>query len=386
MLQTPTCATFPLVTVVIPAYNAAATIETTLLSVMGQTHRSLEIIVVDDGSTDGAAGIVTRLARQDPRIRLLQQPSSGLSAARNLGIRASSGEYIANIDADDVWSRKNIEKQIAAIRNAPFDAKAAYGWSLGIDADNDLNGRFYMSFLEGRMFPALVYKFFVFNASSSLVHRTCFETLGGYDTRYNEEKAQGCEDWDLHLRLAKHYHFALAPSFLTGYRQTGANMSSNDAAMARSYHITMDKVRKESPDIPKRVFRWSFSNFTLYLALNRSRAGDFYAVWKWLAKALVNDPWMTIMRHDFHILLIRSFADVFVQYVSQWFAGRKMSLTQMENRLFQKQTDATTSRIVRRIHIYRRLPAQRWERRRINKLLAGQQQTVKCSNGGGKSR
>lgn len=374
MPQPPTCPESPRITVVIPAYNAARYIETTLRSVMGQTHENLEIVVVNDGSTDNTADIVTRLAAKDPRIRLLQQPNKGLSAARNLGIKTASGEYIANIDADDVWSRKNIERQLAALQNAPFDAKVAYAWSLGIDEANRLNGRFLMSLIEGQVFPALVYQFFISNASSSLIHRTCFETLGGYGTRYREENAQGCEDWDLHLRFAKHYGFTVAPSFLIGYRQTPRNMSSNDAMMARSYHITMKNARKACPGISERVFRWSFANFTLYLAQRCSRDGDFRVSRKWLLKAFQKDPWMTLIRHDFHIILIRSLLDGFFQCRTQRISDRKGAYAWMKKKFALKEPGNIASVILRHIHIYHRLPAQRWERRRLKKLLTGKWQ------------
>ncbi len=342
MNHPPAAPASPLVTVVIPAYNAADYIEWTLLSVIRQTCRDLEIIVVDDGSTDETATLVSAFARKDPRIRLIQQPNGGLAAARNTGIRAAAGEYIANIDADDVWHSTCLERKLAAIRNAAFEAKVAYGWSLGIDGENRLNGRFYVSFLEGRMFEALIYKFFLFNASSSLIHRSCFEAFGLYDTRYHREKAQGCEDWDLHLRLARHYPFVLAPSFLTGYRQTMTNMSSNDVTMARSYQITMDKARRHSPDLPERVFRWSLANFTMYLAFIRSQAGDFGAAWKWLMKALVSDPFMTVIRHDFHVIFLRTLMDAFIQSFSRWVAGRRVTLAQMENRLSREPNGAPT--------------------------------------------
>jgi glycosyltransferase involved in cell wall biosynthesis len=377
MNHLPVCPESPLVTVVIPAYNASGFIESTLVSVIRQTYRNLEVIVVDDGSTDKTAAIVSAFARKDQRIRLVQQPNSGLAAARNTGIRAAAGDYIANIHADDVWHSTCVERKLAAIGNAPFEAKVAYGWSLGIDGQNCLNGRFCMPFLEGRVFLALVYRFFLCNASSSLIHRTCFETFGLYDTRYHREKAQGCEDWDLHLRFAKHYEFVLAPAFLTGYRLTTTNMTSNNVTMARSYRITMDIARRESPEIPARVFRWSASYFAMYLAFTRSQAGDFLAAWKWLMKALLNDPLMTIIRHDFYTILFRSLIDAFIQCWSHWVAGCKISLAQMENRFYQKPTGVATDWIVRRMKLHRRLPAQRWERWRIERLLALERQEPK---------
>jgi glycosyltransferase involved in cell wall biosynthesis len=111
----------PLVSVIIPAYNASVTIERTLRSVLAQTHGHLEIIVVDDGSIDDTAAIVERISREDPRIILLQQPNQGVATARNVSIDHARGEFIAPLDADDIWHPSKIEKQIAVIKGGRSD-------------------------------------------------------------------------------------------------------------------------------------------------------------------------------------------------------------------------------------------------------------------------
>ena len=106
-----------LATVIIPAFNAAQTIGDTLSSVSAQTHRELEILVVDDCSTDGTGAIALDRAREDGRIRLIQtEQNSGVGAARNLGISNASGEYCAFIDADDLWHPQKIDLQMNFMR------------------------------------------------------------------------------------------------------------------------------------------------------------------------------------------------------------------------------------------------------------------------------
>jgi glycosyltransferase involved in cell wall biosynthesis len=92
----------PLISVLVPAYNAEAFLEQCLESIVAQTYRHLEIIVVDDGSTDGTATISDRWAERDDRIRVIHQPNGGLSAARNTALDIMSGKYVAMVDSDDV--------------------------------------------------------------------------------------------------------------------------------------------------------------------------------------------------------------------------------------------------------------------------------------------
>ena len=105
----------PKISVVIPTYNRAHCIEVCVQSVLTQSYENLEVIVVDDGSSDNSRDILARLAESDPRINVLHQDNSGVSSARNTGIRASQGEYIAFLDSDDRWYPEKLEKQLEAI-------------------------------------------------------------------------------------------------------------------------------------------------------------------------------------------------------------------------------------------------------------------------------
>lgn len=102
----------PLVSVIIPAYNAESFIEETLKSVLAQTYPAIEVLVIDDGSQDRTPEIVAGMAERDPRVVLVKQSNAGVAAARNLGIDQSKGEFIAPIDADDIWYPENLEKQV----------------------------------------------------------------------------------------------------------------------------------------------------------------------------------------------------------------------------------------------------------------------------------
>ena len=114
----------PSISVVIPCYNAAAFLRATIESILGQTQPVLEVIVVDDGSTDDSANIAESFG---PPVRVIRQPNQGESAARNRGIEAAGGEWVAFLDADDLWLPTKVELQAEAIRSAPADVVCVTG-------------------------------------------------------------------------------------------------------------------------------------------------------------------------------------------------------------------------------------------------------------------
>ena len=127
--------TSPLVSVVVPAYNAAWSLDETLASVCAQTYRDIEVLVVDDGSSDATAELATAWSRRDARVRLISKANGGVASARNRGMREARGVYVAPIDADDLWEPDHLERQVAALEAAGPDACMAFAESVFVDSN-----------------------------------------------------------------------------------------------------------------------------------------------------------------------------------------------------------------------------------------------------------
>lgn len=207
-----------LVSVVIPAKNAAAYISETIASALAQGDVA-EVIVVDDGSTDDT--VATVRAVRDSRLRLIHNESAGVSAARNLGARYASGEWLLFLDADDRLRPDAVAALLAAARGAPR-AVLVYGDYNTIDSEGRQIGR--RDLLKGRRKPSgdvltrLAAGNFIVNGGIALARAEAFRAVGGFDTslRY-------CEDWHCWCRLAAIGEFEFAPRLLLDYRLHTAN-------------------------------------------------------------------------------------------------------------------------------------------------------------------
>jgi glycosyltransferase involved in cell wall biosynthesis len=280
-----------LVSVVVPAYNAAAFIAETLESALAQSHRALEVIVVDDGSTDSTPQVVEAFASRDPRVRLLRQRNRGVAAARNLGIAEARGALIAPLDADDLWHPEKIARQVAAMRAAGPRVGMIYTWSSLIDEHSRVFPRAaHAALYEGDVFPYFVVYNFVGNASAPLIRRDCVRAVGGYDSGLRARGGEGCEDLMLYLRIAERYEVALVPELLVGYRLTSSNMSNDRRRMRRGRELVLETVRARHPDLPQRLYRWSRSFDCIYLGRRCLRRGrPTIALWLFVC-ALAHDP------------------------------------------------------------------------------------------------
>ena len=296
----------PLVSVIIPAYNAAQYIERTLGSVLTQTHSNLEVIVVDDGSQDATPEIVQRWAAQDSRVRLVQQTNGGVAIARNTGIAQAQGEFVAPVDADDIWYTTNLEQQVQRLIEAGPKAGVCYGWSLDIDANDTPNGGFRADTIEGRVYRSMLCHNFLGNASSTVIRRTALEAIGGYDTSLKQRQAQGCEDWDLYLRLAEKYEYCVAPAFLIGYRKTDAAMSGDYRQMGRSQALMLEAVRQSHPEIPGFLHRLSRSSFYMYLARQSELSNQPRETLHWLGESLKAECITPLGRYGLYTMAIGS--------------------------------------------------------------------------------
>jgi glycosyltransferase involved in cell wall biosynthesis len=237
-----------LVSVVVPAFNAANTISETLHSISRQTYSALEIVVVDDGSTDGTADIARR--HGDPRLRVVTKANGGVASARNAGIRSSAGEFVAFIDADDLWHPTKIAKQMRVLLAGGDDMALVYAPFRLIDADGRVLASPRKYGVNGWVIHRHFHSNLVGNGSALLVRRRVLEEFGGFDTCLIQQGAEGCEDLLLQLRIAARYRFGEVSEYLVGYRRLPHNMSSNTDQMIRSGILAVNTALSECRHIP----------------------------------------------------------------------------------------------------------------------------------------
>jgi glycosyltransferase involved in cell wall biosynthesis len=208
----------PEVSVVIAAYNQARWLGEAIETVRAQTFTDWELVIVDDGSTDLTPAVVAP-HRADVRIRYVQQPHAERMAARNRGIAASTGPLVAFLDADDRWLPTKLERQVAALADAP-EAALCYTPARFIDElGRHLPLRKPVRSIAGDVFGRLL-RSNVIILASVLARRRCIEAVGAFDERL---PVHACEDWDLWLRLARRWPVAVVDEELTLYRRHGAN-------------------------------------------------------------------------------------------------------------------------------------------------------------------
>ena len=232
--------TSPTVSVVIPAYNAAWCVGKAIASVLAQDYSDRELIVVDDGSTDGTAAV---LASYGSAIRVITQSNGGMSSARNAGIRAASGEFIAFLDSDDWWLPGKLGLQIELMRSRPelgFCSCAARvedtdGRLLNLWQCTQWQGSFLAHlFQNGANVPG--------SCSAVLARRSLVDSVGAFD-----ETLRGVEDPDLWIRLAAISEYACLPQPLAVVVRRPGSVSRNLQAMRDSAIRVMKKNRELLP-------------------------------------------------------------------------------------------------------------------------------------------
>jgi hypothetical protein len=209
----------PAVTVILPAYNQAGYLADALDSALAQTTKDFELVVVDDGSTDETPAVIAGYGR---RLRAIHQPNAGLAAARNSGIAAARGRWLAFLDSDDRWRPEYLATMLAALAAAPQAVAAFAAWQY-IDAAGKRLPQTIIPFDgdERRLARELFWRNSLL-PSAAVVSRAAVVTCGGFDIGLT-----ACEDWDLWLRLAPLGRLLLVPQPLMEYRSHGEGMSDD---------------------------------------------------------------------------------------------------------------------------------------------------------------
>ena len=207
----------PAVTVVLPAYDRAATLDGAVRSVLGQSFSDLELIVVDDGSSDSTEELISRLMAEDRRIRYLKHPSNlGQASARNTGIRSASGEFIAFQDSDDEWLGTKLATQVAHLRGLPEAVGVVYCRmdSVGPEGRRPFPVPCFSPSDEDLYRKGLRYGFSGIGIQSCLFRRAVFEACGVFD-----EELKALEDMELLMRVAARYRFSCIGETLVMYHK-----------------------------------------------------------------------------------------------------------------------------------------------------------------------
>jgi Glycosyl transferase family 2 len=280
-LPAPSSERVALVSVVIGAYNAAGHIEETCRSALNQTYPALEVIVVDDGSTDQTADIVESLAASDPRIRLIRRPHLGVAAARNCAIAAAAGEFFAPLDADDLWHPTKVERQVRRLQEQGPETAMVYCWWAWIDLEGVVLDRSPRWRVEGRVRDRLVEINFTGCASVPLYRRSCVEAVGGYDRTLHQRGHQGCEDWDLVIRVAERYAVVVEPAVLVGYRRLPDSMSAGCQTMWQSQQGMLTALADREATVSPDLLRRSRGQFALHLAGLSFWSGRYAESMRW---------------------------------------------------------------------------------------------------------
>jgi glycosyltransferase involved in cell wall biosynthesis len=218
----------PKVDIIIPAYNAARYLPAAIESVEAQTFADWRILLVDDGSTDNTPEVLAPfIDRLGSRLKYIRKPNGGLPAARNTAIRNSSAEFLALLDADDVWLPCRLAESLACFEGRP-QVGLAYGFNARIDAEGKVIDTFdrRQKHGEGRIAPYIYMRKVDLPCPTITFRRKCVEEVGPFD-----EKMRATEDRDLWFRIALRYEVALAPKVIALYRMSAGSMSTDPGRM-----------------------------------------------------------------------------------------------------------------------------------------------------------
>lgn len=259
----------PLVSIIIPTYNRARLLGRAIQSILNQTYPNFEIIVVDDCSSDNTENVVRSFC--DERMRYIRhEKNKGAVAARNTGIKAARGEYIAFQDSDDEWLSEKLEKQVRAFKFGPSDLGVVYTSFWLIDSgrktyfpSSDVKQT------EGNLHQALLEANFI-GTSTAVVRKECFEKTGMF------ENLPRLQEWDLWLRISKHYCFKhIDEPLVNAYCQPDSiSRNMNDFIVARE--LILEKYFDEISKKPKILRRHYFETGTILCLNGEIEAGRSY--------------------------------------------------------------------------------------------------------------
>lgn len=237
-----------LVSVVVPVYNGAEYLVKTVESILSQEHQLLELILVDDGSSDNSKDIIAELANKDARVKPFYNENGGVAYARNFGIAQAQGEFIAFCDQDDLWLPEKLTKQLPLFANS----KVGLVYTGAITDYVLYNKQSKPSFKgkhRGQVFDQLVQQN-MFTCCTAMARKSCIKQVGGFD---DDRALMGVDDWHIWLKLALICEFDFVPEHLAVHVFHGDNYSLNDEKMHEAEIVCLNKIETIANEYQKKA-------------------------------------------------------------------------------------------------------------------------------------
>lgn len=226
------------VSVIITTFNSMRFFPETLASVLRQTFSDIEVIVVDDGSSDQISDWITSV--EDSRIVFHSQVNEGVSSARNKGINLARGEYVAFLDGDDLWVPTKLEKQVKLL-DLRQEVGLVHTWLALMDESSRLSGRVMKPDVEGNIWQEIVESNMI-ACSSVMVRRTFLDAVGTFDPQLLV-----AEDWDLWIRFAASYPISVIKEPLVQYRIHHSSKSKRYPEMVKDFRTIIERAFNSAP-------------------------------------------------------------------------------------------------------------------------------------------
>ncbi len=259
-----------LVSVIVPVFNRQDYVAETIESIVKQTYKNIEIIIINDGSTDDSEKIIRTFQSQYPdAINIIDQQNQGQVKARNNGLKIARGEFIAFLDSDDVWALDKIEKQIPLFTDkvgliySGVEYIDTWGNAIGSEqCDQDIKGAVYERLIvKNRMTGGTV-----------IVKNEALKKVGLFD-----ETLEAAENWDLWIRVTQFYEVDFVDEALLKYRKHSGNMSSNNTLMLDATHSILEKycLNANVEEVATEACEIATANYYYRVGVYQTSIGDY---------------------------------------------------------------------------------------------------------------
>ena len=291
-----------MISIIIPAYNAEKYLANTIQSVINQTFTDWELIIINDGSTDGTLELINNFQDKDSRIKVFSYENAGVAHSRNRGIAKAKSEYIAFLDADDLWTPDKLAMQLKALQENS-DAGVVYSWVDYIDEAGKFLYPGSHTTVNGDAYPKLLINNFLENGSNPLVRREALEKIGNFDV-----SLPPAEDWDLYLRLAREYEFVAIPKPQILYRLCTNSCSANITKMETQALRVIDKAYNQTPESLQHLKIETLAKLYEYLLFRTLESNpqrpQFWQAGKYFVKMVRFNPAIVLQRYRLMLIVL----------------------------------------------------------------------------------